>query len=163
MARPTGAAGPTAEDVRGRIRRDIERLNPRARWRYRAALRRLMRHAEQEERARARIHLPPRLHLSVTEMLAMAAAVGAFAAVATLNGDVALAALSAIMAGLAALAMAGAPARDGVEDALDVVDAPPQGNPATTALALHVAAMAESRHAYYVGDPPAAETARRSA
>lgn len=163
MVKSGGAADPTAEDVRGRIRRDLERLNPRARMRYRMALRRLMRHAEDEERGRARIRLSSRLHLTVTETLALTAAVGAFAAVAMLMGDLALAGLSAIMAGLAALAMADAPDPDGVEDARDVIDAPPQGDPARTALALHVAAMAESRHAYYVGQPPSAETARRSA
>jgi len=163
MAKSGGAADPTAEDVRGRIRRDLERLNPRARMRYRTALRRLMRRAQDEEQGRARFRLSSRLHLTVTETLALAAAIGAFTAVAMLWGDVALASLASLMAGLAALAMGDAPDRDGVEDARDVIDAPPQGDPARTALALHVAAMAESRHAYYVGQPPATETERRSA
>lgn len=150
MRKLRGAADPTAEDVRARIRRDIERLNPRARWRYRAALRRLMRQAEQ---ARVRRHLPPRLHMAINEILAAAVAFGAFASVVVFGGSLVLATLAAGGGAMLALLLASPAGRAGIDDALDVVDLPPDGDPAATAFALHLGAMAQSRHAYYVGDP----------
>jgi hypothetical protein len=157
MRKLRGAAGPTAEDVRARIRRDMERLNPRARWRYRAALRRLMREAEG---AQATGRLPARLHLSAAEMLALVIAASVFVAVLGVGRNPAAAAVAAVACGLAARLLA-APAgpKHGASDALDVVGLPPEGDPAMIAYELHLAAMAESRRAYYVGGAPDARSA----
>jgi hypothetical protein len=107
------------------------------------------------EGVRAPGRLPPRLHLSAAEMLALVIAAAVFVAILGVGRNPAAAAAAAIVCGLAARLLA-APAgpKRGADEALDVVDLPPEGDPALTAYGLHLAAMAESRRAYYVGGAP---------
>lgn len=153
-----GVSGVTPGEVRARIQRDMERLNPRARWRYRAALRRLMREAEATDDVEA--PLAPARRLTMSEILALALGVGAFGAGMAFIGDPATALAAAATACLAALVIGGPRADDDAVHDVDGVDLPPEADPAAMAFALHLAAMAESRRAYYVGEDPRAAAQR---
>lgn len=131
---------PRAEFIRARIRGDLLRLPPAARWRYRAALRHLMREAEKEATPPPVARPEPRFEIAVAMSMGVAAGVWALG----LSPNATLGVATAVL-GLSTLWVLAEAAT-----ARPVVPWRPEPqDPAARALSLHLAALAQSRREYY--------------